>query len=139
MNNPSVFDLGSLVIGAAGESVITEGADSAGQITGLAGMQSVSLFAKFSYGSGGTTLGVIVQTSFDQGQTWVDVCRFDFTTASANKVANLSAAAAVAPAVVTELSVEGKVDGLLGDRLRAKRVSVGTYASSSLALRAAVR
>lgn len=145
MDNPGIFNLGDRAITTAlTDEVITTGVAVSGasqeQIDRLAGMSSVSLHASFVYGSGGTTCAVIVQTSLDQGASWIDVARFDFTTANAKKVANIVASGAVAPGAVSALSVEGKLDGILGDRLRAKVTSTGTYGgNTSVSVRAAVR
>lgn len=145
MDNAGLYNLGDATITAAvTDEVITEGTSAAGLpqafIDRLAGMQSVTLQAKLVYGSGGTSIAAVVQTSLDQGATWIDVCRFDFTTANSNKVANVSAAGAAAPAAVAALASEGKLDGVLGDRLRTKVTSVGVYAgSTTLSVRAAVR
>lgn len=145
MQDPAVFNLGDAAITAERtDSVITSGTSAAGAaqalIDRLGGMQSVSLQAAFVYGSGGTTCIVVVQTSLDQGASWIDICRFDFSTANAKKVANISAAGAVAPAAVATLGAEGKLDGILGDRLRAKVTSTGSYAgNTSVSVRAAVR
>jgi hypothetical protein len=106
----------------------------------LDGLKSVTLFADFVYGSGGTTAAVIVQTSLDGGQSWVDVCRFDFTTSNSKKHATIGVFGNVAPAAVAALGSEGKLDGILGDRLRAKLTTTGTYAgNTSVAVRAAAR
>lgn len=144
MDNPGIFNLGDASVAAAvTDSVITSGTSAAGLaqalIDRLDGMASVTLFAELVYGSGGTSCAVIVQTSINQGEDWIDICRFDFTTANAQKAANLSAGAAAAVASVAALSVEGKVDGVLGDRLRAKITSVGTYVATTVSVRAAVR
>lgn len=145
MDNPGIYNLGDETIAAAvTDSVITEGVSAAGVaqslIDRLEGMASVSLQANFTYGSGGTTCAVIVQTSLDQGASWIDIARFDFTTASATKTVNISATSAEAVAAVAALSSEGKKDGILGDRLRAKVTSTGTYAgNSSVSVRAAAR
>lgn len=140
-----IFNLGDAAITTAvTDSVITSGTSASGaaqaQIDRLEGMTSVTLFARLVYGSGGTACLVVVQTSLDQGASWIDVCRFDFATANASKSANVSASAAAAVAAVAALSAEGKVDGVLGDRLRCKITTTGVYAgSTSISVRAAVR
>ncbi|MEO3386010.1 hypothetical protein [Mesorhizobium sp. CAU 1741] len=145
MSNNGVFNLGDAAITvAATDLVITTGSSAAGaaqaMIDRLDGMQGVSLQASFVYGSGGTSVAAVMQTSLDQGASWIDVCRFDFTTANAKKVANVSASAAAAPAAVAALGAEGKLDGVLGDRLRCKVTSVGTYGgNTTISIRAAVR
>lgn len=138
------YNLGDRAISAAlTDEVITSASSSAGAaqefIDRLAGMLSVSLQAKLVYSSGGTSIAAIVQTSLDQGATWIDVCRFDFATANSQKIANISAAAAAAPGAVAALGSEGKLDGILGDRLRCKVTSVGTYVNTTLSVRAIPR
>ena len=145
MDNPGIYALGDETITAeTTDKVITSGvsADGVAQalIDRLDGMDSVTLFCAFQYGSGGTSCVVVVQTSINQGTDWIDVCRFDFATANAQKTANVSAAAAAAVASVAALGSEGKLDGVLGDRLRAKITTTGTYAgSTSVSVRAAAR
>jgi hypothetical protein len=142
----SIYNLGDVTIGAEQtDAVITEGTSAAGAaqalVDRLGGMAAVSLQAKFVYGgSGGTSCVAVVQTSLDQGQSWIDIARFDFAQANSVKVANISAAGALAPAAVAALGAEGKLDGILGDRLRCKITTDGTYASgTSLSVRAAAR
>lgn len=139
-----LFNLGDRAITTAlTNEVITEGVSLSGVeqelIDGLDFMAAVTLFVNFTYGSGGTTCAVIVQTSLD-GTNWVDVARFDFTTAGLAKIANLSGLTPVAAATVAALSAQGNLDGVLGDRLRAKVTSTGTYAgNTAVSVRAAVR
>lgn len=139
-----IFNLGDATVTAAvTDSVITSGVSAAGVaqsfIDRLEGMSAVTIHAKFVYGAGGTTCIVVVQTTLN-GTDWIDIARFDFATSSAQKTVNLSAAAAAAVAAVAALSAEGKTDGVLGDRLRAKVTSTGTYTTNtSVSVRAAVR
>lgn len=98
------------------------------------GMRSVVLQAAFTYGSGGTKVTAYVQTSFDGGTTWVDVACFTFTTATATKVSALKAATAVAASYAAtdgSLTDDSIKDGILGDRLRVKRTTTGTYGGST--------
>lgn len=139
-----IYNLGDSAITAAlTNEVITEGTASSGAsqelIDGLSFMAAVTLFCNFTYGSGGTTCAVIVQTSLD-GTNWIDIARFDFTTASAAKRCNLSGLTPVAIAAVAALASESVLDGILGDRLRAKVTSTGTYAgNTAVSVRASVR
>jgi hypothetical protein len=130
---PGVYTLASLGITTA----LTDSAQTA--IDDVAGMTAVTLEASFSYGSGGTTCIAYVQTTFDGGTTWRDIARFDFATATAVKVANLSGLLSKAIAAYAALSAEGVLDGVLGDRLRVKVTSTGTYVGSTLSVRASVR
>lgn len=88
----------------------------------------------FTYGSAGTTLKVWVQTSLDGGTTWIDIMCLAFTTASAKKVSAVRESIALAAATVPTdgaLGDDSIVDGLLGDRIRLKYTSTGTYAGST--------
>lgn len=144
MNGAGVKNLGDRVITTAlTDQVITEASVSGvatGYVAGLGGMVSATVFVDFEYGAGGTTCIVYIQTSLNGTDDWFDVARLDFAQADAQKTVNISAASAAAVAAVAALSVEGKADGILGDRLRAKITTTGTYSSNtSVAVRASVR
>lgn len=127
MNNPGFLTLGDFSIGAAG----TQTGD---WVTGLDGMQALTLFARLAYGSGGSSVRVFFQTSIDQGVTPIDVACFVFTIGDVRFV-NLSGFNAITvPQVVTDgaLADNTVVNGPLGDHLRAKVVSLGLYAGSTL-------
>lgn len=108
-------------------------------ITGLGGMSSASLEVNFQWGSGGATCSVIVATTFDNWTTARHIARFDFTTATAVKVANIQASAVKAVAAYVDLSAEGVNDGILGDQIAAYIISTGTYSNTTLSVRASVR
>jgi hypothetical protein len=91
--------------------------------------------ANFIYGSsGGTTVDAYVQTTIDGGATWIDIAEFNFTTASARKVANLSS---LTPVTTIATPVDGTlasntcVDGIIGSKLRVKYKSAGTYVGAT--------
>ena len=68
------------------------------------------------------------------------VLRFDFTTSDRKAHATVGAFAAAAVATLASLSSEGKLDSILGDRIRAKVTSTGTYAgSTNVSVRAVAR
>ncbi len=135
MNSPGIYNLGdyALTTAVTGE-VITEGSDGAAYIENLEGMFAASLLLKFAYGSGGTSLKVYVQTSLDQGATWVDVACAAFLVASATKVLNLSGLTPKTTAATPSdgaMTDDTALDGVLGDRWRVKITSTGTYAGST--------
>jgi hypothetical protein len=132
MISPGTYTLAALGITTA----LSAQAQSA--ITGLDGIEGATIECRFGYGSGGTTASVTAQISFD-GTNWLDVARFDFTTASAVKTANLNAAAVQAIAAYVALASEGKNDGILAGQMRAVINSTGTYVNSTLSLRMAAR
>ncbi len=105
-------------------------------ISGLYGMKQLSVEANFVYGSGGTTVDVWLQTSLDGGSNWIDIAQFAFLTTSLRKVHTVAIDAVVATRTnVTPL--DGTLgdnliqDGILGDRLRVKLTTVGTYAGDT--------
>jgi hypothetical protein len=103
-------------------------------VTDLAAMESVSILANFTYGSSGTKVIVWVQTSLDGGSTWCDVACMTFTTASGKKICSLKAATAVAASYAQTdgtLSDDTIKDGILGDQLRLKITTTGTYATNT--------
>lgn len=145
MLNPRVYSLGDRAITAAvTDEVITEGlaANGAAQalIDRLEGMKAVTLTALFTYGSGGTSVKVDVETCLD-GFNWIPIARFAFTTATAHKTMTVSGLTPkTAAAAIAALSDDTALDGVLGDRLRAKITSTGTYAgNTSVSVRASVR
>ncbi len=82
-----------------------------------------------------------VETSLNQGATWVEVARFALATASEENLVNLSGQTPVTtvytPAALSDDSVK---DGVFGERWRAKIIAVGTYAgNTSLAIRMIAR
>jgi hypothetical protein len=120
---PGIHSLAVETITAAGSQTFTA-------ITDLDGLAVVTLVAAFVYGSGGTSVSAVVQTSFDGGTTWLDVRRFDFTTSSGTRYGTVARIAGDNTAYAA-LSADGGNAGLLGNRLRAKIISVGTYAGST--------
>lgn len=92
---------------------------------------SAPIQCSFTYGSGGTSTDVWVQTTLDGGQTWIDIANCHFTTSSARFAYNLTA---LTP-VITEytptdgaLSANTSVGGFIGQSMRVKYTTVGTYA-----------
>lgn len=127
------FNLATAQIGAA------RSAEAQTAIEDLEGMQAVTLVATLAYGSGGTTVIAVVQTSLDGGTTWFDVARFDFAQASLSKAANLNGLLSKGVTSYAVLSAEGVFDGVLGSRLRCVITSTGTYVDTVLKVQAAVR
>lgn len=107
-------------------------------ITGLDGMNYVAVEFKFVYGSGGTNLTMYVQTSFDEGVTWVDImCCQVLTTTATKAFAVQTSVALTANTSLTDgsLSANSILNGVLGDRLRLKYTSTGTYAATTIEVR----
>lgn len=101
----------------------------------LSGMKYLVAQAIVVYGSGGTTIKAWVQTSLDGGETWVDIMSFAFTTASLSKISACNAyiapaAQAFAPGDAA-LADNTIIQGVMGDRVRVKYTTTGTYADST--------
>jgi hypothetical protein len=130
------LNLGDSTISAASAdatgSVITSGVDGVGYLSGLGDYLSANLEINFTYGSGGTTLKVVIETTFNQGTTWVEVYRAAFALASAERVVNVSALTPLtSPLTPAALSDDTVKDGVFGDRWRARKIVAGTYAGNS--------
>lgn len=100
-------------------------------------IKSVTVQSKFVYGSGGGTCKVFLQTTLDEGATWVDVMAHAFLLASATKISSIKKDVAQAPALAPTdgaLTDDTIRDGLWGDRFRIKIVSGGTAYAGATAL-----
>lgn len=123
----------------------TPGTGGATGVKGLPGMWCLGVEAIFLYGAGGTSVRAWVQTSFDSGATWFDIMVFNFTTANKSLV-YVNTIDPSTPVPVTTvpgdaaLTTDAVVNGILGDRLRMKITTVGTYSgATSLAMFAVVK
>jgi hypothetical protein len=115
-------------------TITTAGTTNCTAVTGLTGMQSLTVSLRFAWGSGGTSVKAYLQTSIDSGTTWDDVACWAVTTASAAKRWNLSALTPVTTPITPSdgaMADNTVQDGILGDRVRLKVVSVGTYAGNT--------
>ena len=102
------------------------------------GADLVQVQSTFVRAGGGTTTDVFIQTSLDNGSTWIDIMQFALATTTATRVSAVRSSIALSANVTPTdgaLTDNTILDGLIGDRLRAKTVVVGTYSgASSLAL-----
>lgn len=131
MNLPGPFSLGGCNVTTAQTQVCTPN----GAAIGFAGINAASFQVRMSGGTGGSKINVYIQTSLDQGQSWIDIANVAFTNTSGVEVVNLSALDKIAtPVAPTDGSLADNttVDGILGDQLRAKVVSTGTYTGATL-------
>lgn len=134
MTNAGVFTLGDIVVTAADTYV-------GDAITGLDGMTALSVQLRFAYGSGGTMVRAYLQSSLDQGTTWYDMACALFDTAALIVPLNFSGLTPLgftgSPPAALELTDGAmpdntSIDGLLGDRVRLKLVTTGTYGGGSI-------
>jgi hypothetical protein len=128
MNSPGYKSLGSFTIGAAGTQL--------GEWTtaDFDGMLALLVQMRLAYGSGGTSIKVYLQTTFDSSNTPIDIACFTFLLASAVKLRNFSALTPKATDVTPSdgaLADDTSVDGVLGTKFRLKVVSLGTYGTST--------
>jgi hypothetical protein len=95
----------------------------------------LSLETVFVRAAGGTSVNVYLQTSLDGGATWFDIANQAFLTTTASKLSAVSrkiAPAAQAGAPGDAALAGGTIlQGILGDRIRAKIVTAGTYTGAS--------
>jgi hypothetical protein len=95
--------------------------------------QSALIQGTLTYGSGVTTVTALVETSVDDGTTWIDVVNFAFTTSTASFVVNLSAMTPVTSySTTTALTSNTSKDGIVGSLWRVKYSSTGTYAGNTV-------
>jgi hypothetical protein len=127
MINAGIFSLGDFTITTAG----TQTGDWVEDLDGLAAMTTQ---IRLAYGSGGTDISAYLQTSLDQGTTAIDIACVTFGTAGATKVLANSAITTNSSITPTNGSApDGTLlEGVLGDRVRLKIVSTGTYAGQTV-------
>lgn len=98
-------------------------------------VEGLSVESIFAWGSGGAAEKVFVQTSLDGGTTWIDIVSHAFATAIASKVSAITTGIAPAAQAFTPgdgaLTDNTIIQGVLGDRIRVKAVSTGTYAGGT--------
>lgn len=91
-------------------------------------VSTILMQSNFTYGSGGTTAKVWLQTSLDDGETWIDIIGHAFATANGRKVSAVERGArAEDVAVDGALADDSELGGVIGDRLRLKYTTTGTY------------
>lgn len=134
MDNPAIYVLGAIDFSGVSGAALSPGALS------LEGALSVTLECAFNYGSTASPTGnVKVQTTFDGGQTWRDVARFDLAQATFVKHCNLEFLLSKGVTSYSVLGSEGVYDGVMGNQLRILPTWTGSYAGSTLSVRANVR
>lgn len=117
-------------------TAVTAVTTNGGPVVDLTDIIVASFQITFTYGSGGTNAKFWVQTSFDSGVTWVDIANFALTTSSLRAVSSVRTGTAVAAnytATDGTLADNTIKDGLLGDQLRVKYTTTGTYAGGTTA------
>ncbi len=109
-------------------TAVSDAATDFGKITAL------NIQCKFTAGSGGTSFKVYLQTRVD-GSNWYDIACFAYTNADAVQYQSVNAQAAVlTPVALTDgaLADNTAVSGFIGDALRVKHVTTGTYTGAAV-------
>lgn len=125
MTDPGVKTLAALALTTALTSQVQTAVD------GLDGMFSANILAEVIGFVGGTSVSVKVRVSRDDGTTWLDVARFDFTDAG-KKYANLQRTAAKAVTAYAALAAEGVNDNLFGPMWDVIVTTIGTFSDTNL-------
>lgn len=136
MFNPGDYSLCDLSLTTALASVAQT------PIQNLEGIHAATIIFKLAWGSGGTTVRAYVQVTLDDGQTWIDIACFSFTTASATRVINLSGLTPITSPVTPAdgaLADNTYIDGLLGSAMRVKLLTTGTYANTTVSVKISAR
>lgn len=119
---------------ALSDVVLTEGTSAAGVSQAFwdrcAGINALTIEAAFTYGSGGTTAILRIDTALGSGGVWRNIARIDFATATLVRAFTISRSA-LAVTTLAELGSESIVN-VLGDRFRARLTTTGTYAGGTL-------
>ena len=103
-----------------------------GTIAGYFGLDGMMVEADFTYGSAGTTVDVFIQTTFD-GTNWFDIMNFAFATTTARSAMAVVRGNVATPATLTDGTMTNDTSqaGLLGDQIRVKLLTIGTYATAT--------
>lgn len=132
--------------GGAAFQITSPGTITGDVIENIDGAVALCLQAAFKFGSGNGQGGVkaYVQTSLDQGQSWIDIACFTFAQASATKVVNLSGLTPLtAPLTPSQAALADNtcVDGIIGGALRAVVVveAGSAYQNGALNITAEIR
>lgn len=116
---------------------VTTVTDAVANLTGptvtLRDVKYIALQGRMTYGSGGTNAKMWVQTSIDEGASWIDIAEFTFTTANATRVYALMATSVASIYTPTDATITANTskDGILGDRFRVKYTTTGIYGGST--------
>ena len=109
-------------------------AQTGGVIGELYSLKALVVGAKFVYGSGGNAVKAWVQTSLDNQLNWIDIICFSFSNESLRKVACVNSITSVTTVYTPSdgtLGGDSVKDGILGDALRVKYTTIGTYADDT--------
>lgn len=116
-------------------AITTAGTVTGSAVAGLDDMSHLTFQSSLDWGSGGTAVKVYLQTTLDRGATWFDIACIAHGAADSVKALSVSGgASSSAPPTFTDgsLADDTVLDGFIGDQVRVKVVSTGTYAATTL-------
>ncbi|MBP6818342.1 MAG: hypothetical protein KBC46_03460 [Ferrovibrio sp.] len=121
-------------IGAAGSYVSRPVKD-------LYGLQAADVSVYFAGGAGGTSVKAYIQTSLDQGTSWIDLYSFAALTSAKRTAVSLRPGGAIITPSDGALADDSLAAGIvLGPELRTKLIVAGNFTGSPLlVVRAALR
>jgi hypothetical protein len=133
MDNSGAFTLGDFALGPAN----TYDGDPLDDLDGLRGFTAQVNLQAGAGTSEDATAAVYIATSIDQGTRWCDVAVLRFAAAGGTQVVTVEAESTPLPLVPSDGSLDGDsnsaiVAGIMGDRLKAKIVTTGTFAGQTL-------
>jgi hypothetical protein len=130
-----------LLIGGTDFTITNAGTYVGDWLTDLDGMSSASVMVDFRAGTGGEAdVRAFLQTSLDDGNTPIDLACCLFS-GSERRVFNIAAdmTSTTFDATDAALSDDTVLGGILGNRLRLKLVTTGTWVNTFLGGRVVVR
>jgi hypothetical protein len=133
MDNPGPFPL--LASGGSDFSITAAATQVGTPSLGFAGVNAAAFQVRLSGGASGIKISVYIQTSLDQGQSWIDIANIAFTNTPGVAVINVSALDKLTTVTAPSdggLADNTVLDGVLGDQFRAKVISTGTYTGGTL-------
>ena len=87
----------------------------------------------FTYGSGGTSGTFWLQTSLDNGTTWIDIASLGVLLASKRRIQTVTLGTNTTPYTPTDgaLTDDTVTSNIIGSLVRVKYTTVGTYAGNT--------
>ena len=99
-------------------------------IAGLGAFYSAATVCQYTQ-IGGTSCTISIETSIDEGLTWIDIARYALTSSGNYAASTFSITNISAPAVYTPLANNTQRLAFAGDRLRAAITPTGTFTTGS--------
>ncbi len=95
---------------------------------------TISVAFIFRFGTGGTDIKAYLQSSLDGGTNWHDICSWSGASFDEFKLFNIRKGTSVTSIYTPDdgtLVLNSVKDGLIGDRLRVKLTTTGTYGGNT--------